>query len=146
MCIIKGSGFSYCYYPNIKKMRRNSGELSSCLELFCTSSGSGSVTKRKITFIVKAIPTANEWRLRISVPSRTAFYTDNCNGVQIIKIVSGIENTSLIQVDSCRFRKDSYTMYLIRKDLGIGLLGFFFCFCFKTADKNIYCYIWRSGL
>lgn len=81
-------------------MQRNSAELSSWLELFCTSSGSGSVTKRKITFLVKAIPAANVQSLRILVSSTIAFYTDNCNGVQIIKIVAGTENISLIQVDA----------------------------------------------
>lgn len=103
MCIFKGSGFSYCYSPNTKKMRRNTAELSSRLELFCTSSDSGSATKRKMAFLVKAIPAANVQRLRIFVSSRIAFYTDNCNGVQIIKIVSATENIRLIQVDSRSF-------------------------------------------
>lgn len=53
-----------------------------------------------MTFLVKAIPAANVQRLRISVSSRIAFYTDNCNGLQVIKIVPGTENTSLIQVDA----------------------------------------------
>lgn len=66
--------------------------------MFCTSSGSGSVTKGKMNSLVKAIPAANGQRLRILVSSRIDFHADNCNGAQLIKIVPGTENTSLIQV------------------------------------------------
>lgn len=119
-------------------MRRSGAELSSCLELFCTLSGRGSVTKRKITFLVKAIPPANVQRLRILVSSRIAFYTDNCNGVQIIKIVPGTEKSSLIQVDSYSFWKDSSITYLIRKDLGIVFLLFVL-----KRQKNIFVVIFQ---
>lgn len=48
--------------------------------------------------LVKAMPAANGQRLRMGVSSRIGFHADNCSGAQLIKIVPGTENTSLLQV------------------------------------------------
>lgn len=137
-CIFKESVFSFCFSLSTKKMRSSSAELSSSWEMLCTSGGSGSVTKRKVNFLVKAMPAANGQRLRMWFSSRIDFHTDNCNGAQIIKIVLGTENKSLIQVWCLLFPVAQVLtphIQLVR----IWILAD--SFCFGTTDKIISSFI-----